>query len=73
MTELSNRTSGGAVLSSFDYSYDNVGNRTGLVEANGNRVTWSYDNTDQLTRERRSGIVGVGDVVGDQLKSQLNI
>ena len=54
LTQLSNRTASGAVLSSFDYSYDNVGNRTGVVEADG-AGTWTYDNTYQLTRERRSG------------------
>jgi len=42
-------------ISSFAYGYDAVGNRTGVVEGNGDRVTWSYDALYQLTRERRSG------------------
>jgi len=41
--------------SSTDTRYDNAASRTHLVEANGDRVTWSYDDTYQLTAERRSG------------------
>ena len=41
---------------SFDYSYDAVGNRTAVVEAAGDRVTWSYDNLYQLLNEQRSGV-----------------
>src|SRR5215831_6466771 len=47
--------SDGTTISSFYYGLDNAGNRTRVVEANGDRVTWSYDTTCQLTRERRSG------------------
>ena len=32
-----------------------LGNRTGVTESNGDRVTWSYDKTYQLTREQRDG------------------
>ena len=35
--------------------FDNAGNRTAVQEANGDRVTWSYDEAYQLTREQRSG------------------
>ncbi len=52
---LANLTSGGATLSSFNYTYNTVGNRTQVVEADGDVVTWSYDPTYQLTNERRSG------------------
>ena len=45
----------GTVLAALTYSYDNVGNRNALHEQNGDRVTWSYDTTYQLTREQRSG------------------
>ena len=55
LTRLANVKSVGTMISSFDYSHDDVGNRTGVVESNGDRVTWSYDNTYQLTREQRSG------------------
>ena len=37
------------------YTYDAVGNRSRVVEADGNRVTWSYDSLYQLKREQRSG------------------
>jgi len=52
---LANIRSSGTTISSFEYSYDGVGNRMGVVEANGDRVTWTYDSTYQLTRERRWG------------------
>ena len=46
------------ILAALTYSYDNVGNRNGCVEQSGDRVTWSYDTTYQLTREQRSGANG---------------
>jgi RHS repeat-associated protein len=52
---LANVNSAGTTLSSFGYLYDKVGNRTRVVEANGDRVSWIYDNLNQLTAERRSG------------------
>jgi RHS repeat-associated protein len=52
---LANVKSDGTTLSSFGYLYDKVGNRTRVVEANGDRVSWIYDNLNQLTAERRSG------------------
>src|SRR5262249_50296718 len=52
---LANITSGGTTISSFAYTLDVVGNRTRVVEADGTRVTWSYDSIYQLTREGRSG------------------
>jgi len=55
LTLLRNTTSDGTTISSFEYGNDPVANRTGVVEANGDRVTWSYDNLYQLTREQRSG------------------
>jgi hypothetical protein len=47
--------SDGNYVSRYDYAYDNTINKTRVIEANGDRVTWSYDNAYQLTRERRSG------------------
>jgi YD repeat-containing protein len=44
-----------SVISSFDYEFDQTINRTTLQEATGDRLTWSYDKTYQLTAERRSG------------------
>jgi RHS repeat-associated protein len=55
LTELRNVQADGTVLSSFAYTCDNVGNRTQVVEANEDVVSWSYDPTYQLTREWRSG------------------
>ena len=52
---LANLTSGGTTLSSFNYTYNPVGNRTQVVEANGDVVTLAYDPTYQLTNEQRSG------------------
>ena len=55
LTVLANLKSDNTTISSFLYSLDNVGNRTGVQEAGGDLVTWSYDNAYQLTREQRSG------------------
>jgi RHS repeat-associated protein len=52
---LANLTSGGTTLSSFNYAYNSVGNRTQVVEVDGSLVTWAYDPTYQLTNEQRSG------------------
>ena len=52
---LANLSSSGTTLSSFNYTYNPVGNRTQVVEATGDVLTWSYDPTYQLTNERRSG------------------
>ena len=55
LTRLANVKSDDSVISTFDYDLDAVGNRQAVVEADGTRVTWTYDKTYQLTRERRSG------------------
>ncbi len=55
LTGVSNRKSTGDTVSSFAYSYDQAGNRTGVVEAGDVRTTWAYDHTYQLTHEHRSG------------------
>ena len=52
---LANLTTGGTTLSSFNYTYNPAGNRTQVVEANGDVVTFGYDPTYQLTNETRSG------------------
>ena len=58
MLHLANLTSSGTTLSSFNYSYNSVGNRMQVLEANGDTVTWSYDPDSQLTNEQRSGASG---------------
>src|SRR5207245_980642 len=55
LTRLVNITGTGTTISSFLYRVDGVGNRQGVTESDGTRVTWSYDKTYQLTHERRSG------------------
>jgi RHS repeat-associated protein len=52
---LANLTTSGTTLSSFNYTYNPVGNRTQVIEANGDVLTLSYDPTSQLTNEKRSG------------------
>jgi RHS repeat-associated protein len=52
---LANLTTTGTTLSSFNYTYNPVGNRTQVVEANGDVLTLAYDPTYQLTNEQRSG------------------
>jgi RHS repeat-associated protein len=68
---LANLTSGGTTLSSFNYTYNSIGNRTQVVEANSDVVSWTYDPTYQLTNEERSGanaynITYVYDPVGNR-------
>ena len=71
MLLLANLTTTGTTLSSFNYTYNPVGNRTQVVEADGDVLTLSYDPTYQLTNERRSGansynISYVYDAVGNR-------
>ena len=56
LTVLGSARAGGLLVNRFSYSYDPVGNRTGVVESSGDRTTWSYDRAYQLTHERRSGL-----------------
>ena len=68
---LANLTTSGTTLSSFNYTYNPVGNRTQVVEADGDVLTLSYDPTYQLTNEVRSGanaynISYVYDAVGNR-------
>ena len=46
---------GATVLSRYTYSYDNVGNRTQVLEGGTSVVTWTYDETYRLKTEKRSG------------------
>ncbi len=41
---------------SFSYTYDNLNNRTSVVELDGSKVLWAYDPTYQLLSEFRSGL-----------------
>ena len=55
LTRVADVKSDGTTICSFDYTYDKVGNRVAVLEADGSRVTWSYDKTYQLTGEHRTG------------------
>jgi RHS repeat-associated protein len=39
------------ILSSYDYTYDAIGNRTRVVEASGRQVDYTYDTESRLTAE----------------------
>ena len=72
LTQLVNLKSDNTTLSSFAYGLDNTGKRTGQTEANGDVVTYSYDNAYHLTGEQRSGansydITYAYDPVGNRL------
>src|SRR5262249_17051315 len=71
LTRLAHIKTDGTTLSSFDYALDAVGKRMRVAEANGDRVTWTYDDTYQLRRELRSGtmvydVTHTYDAVGNQ-------
>lgn len=55
LTQLFNIKSDSSLISGFTYQMDSTGNRTNVLEGTGDRVTWTYDATNQLTSERRSG------------------
>ena len=47
-----------AAFPGFAYDYDAAGNCTSVLESSGDRVTWTYDAANRLTREERSGASG---------------
>jgi RHS repeat-associated protein len=55
-TQIFHRRSNGTSLLQLDYRYDTAGNRQVMIEGAGTaRVTWLYDNQNQLTEENRTG------------------
>ena len=54
LVTLVNLKSDEKVISSFDFTYDDAGNRISMLELGGDRVTWSYDLIYQLTKDERS-------------------
>ena len=55
-TRVIQRNSAGSTLQQLYYRYDNAGSRNVMIEGAGSaRVTWSYDNQNQLTGENRTG------------------
>jgi RHS repeat-associated protein len=53
--QLCNLKADGSVILGLTYEHDPVGNPTSMLESSGDLVTWTYDATDRLTREQRSG------------------
>ena len=75
VTSLYHTKSSLAVFSSFTYTYHEVGNRTAVEELD-SRVTWTHDNTYQLTAEHRTGtspfaIKHSYDALGNRLEESL--
>jgi RHS repeat-associated protein len=57
LTQLEHRASGGGLLSTFSYLYNNVGNLTQASETVGGNsatTTYLYDALDRLTQEKRT-------------------
>lgn len=55
LVSLINYDPNDAVLSSYSYTYDNVGNRLLVTEADNSAVSYVYDDIYQLTGEMRTG------------------
>ena len=58
LTSLTNKNSGGTVLSSFGYGYNSDNKRTSVTEANGDVVSYGYDGLLHLSSESRTGANG---------------
>jgi RHS repeat-associated protein len=57
LVDVNNMRSNGTSFERFTYTYDGAGNRTRVLELTGHRMTFSYDNANQLVREQRSDTV----------------
>jgi RHS repeat-associated protein len=55
VAQLYNLKADDSVILGLTYERDFAGNPIGMLESGGDRVTWTYDATDRLTREQRSG------------------
>ena len=55
VTDVIHSKSDTSIINSFAYSYDGGGNRTSILEATGDRTTYTYDATNQLASEHRTG------------------
>jgi len=53
LTSVGNFHSDGSKISTFDYLYDNAGNRTKMTEADGAYTNYAYDSSYQLLSEER--------------------
>jgi len=55
VTQLYNLKADDSVILGLTYERDSAGKPIGMLESSGDRVTWTYDAGDRLTREQRSG------------------
>lgn len=74
-TGIHHHTSGGTLIASYGYAYNDAGVPTSVVEGSGDRVTWSYDATWRLTRASwpcgsRGLQVGHGDLLLEEVEAQ---
>jgi len=53
VTGISHKKASAAIIEQFAYTYDNAGNRRTGTENSGDVTTWTYDNANQLTIERK--------------------
>ncbi|MBP0011245.1 RHS repeat-associated core domain-containing protein, partial [Roseofilum sp. Belize Diploria] len=51
LTNITTKDESGTVISSYDYTLDNAGNRTAVEELGGRKVEWTYDELNRLTDE----------------------
>jgi RHS repeat-associated protein len=58
VAQLYNLKADDSVILGLIYEHDPRGNPVGMLESSGDRVTWTYDATDRLTREQRNGASG---------------
>jgi RHS repeat-associated protein len=63
LTNLVNRNSSSAVISSYAYTLGPAGNRTQVVEGSGRSVDYGYDNLYRLIQETISEAGGGGDTI----------
>jgi len=52
VTSIEHKDNNGAILQSFAYTLDNIGNRLKVVQDNNRTVEYSYNNVNQLTIEK---------------------
>ena len=67
VTTLANVRPDGTYVSRYDYAYDDTNNKTRVQEADGNRVTWTYD--PLLVTNARLNLVRLGARAGVYLRN----
>ena len=54
---MTHKKASAAIIKQLTYTYDDAGNRRTVTENNGDVVTWTYDNANQLTVEQRNSAI----------------